>query len=553
MTPRRALCRARSQILILVWLAALLLSASSVYAAPPLIRVYSPAPGERLADFQFVAVQVLSPAGIADVSVTVADRTVALSPRSGGFFTGLLALDGVPRGTKQLIVSATDLNGQKAQIAIAVLIDRDPVLTIQSPAQFSVWSGNVALAATCVDDSPGGCLVRAVVDGVSKMVGTNRVGLSLALRPTASGVHTIRFTATDRLQHTSTNTAIVFETTAHALPVGFAPGRLLLDATADRLLSATDGVGSMLITDRAAGSTETIERPPGTLTFDGRGTLTGHGAVFAVIDAFPASESVWEWRDGVFVSLGPLVSSGRLVVNGSFLAWLSPLSSVTGQVVLHLRDLATGTTSAIDILTPSPFSSVDEFDLTADGVLIYSKPTPGGAEIWRYVNGASEQITFATRGSFDAAPRSDGTVTVFTRRSFADGSTAIALTDGGREETLATCEGEACNLRAGVDYDVNGGWVAFTRRTHDGTSSLWLRRPDGTVRQLSSLAGAGLKTAFHDILTMGAGARYSSTAVSRAATTNQRFNSTTRQPAGTPRSSSSHVAVGPCGPGTVCT
>ena len=57
MTPRRALCRARSQILILVWLAALLRRRLPT----PLLRSFASIHqlrANRLADFQFVAVQV---------------------------------------------------------------------------------------------------------------------------------------------------------------------------------------------------------------------------------------------------------------------------------------------------------------------------------------------------------------------------------------------------------------------------------------------------------------------------------------------------------------
>ena len=500
MTPRQALCRAR-RLILFVWLAALV--ASSAHAAPPVFRVYSPAPGERLTDGQFVAVQVLSPVPIADMSARLADRSVSLASGSDGFFTGLLALDGVPRGSKLLTVAATDTNGQKSQVMIPVLVDRDPMLTVQSPADLSVWSGNVSLMAACVDDTPGACVVRAVADGVTVASGTRQISVSQALRPTASGIHTIQFVAVDGLQHTSTRTVLVFDATARALPVDVAPGRLLIDATADRLLSATDGFASMMITDRASHTTETIERPPGALIFDGLGTLTEHGAVLSVIDGFPASESIWEWRDGGLLSLGPL-AGGRFVIKGSFLAWLSPLSSVTGQEVLQLRNLASGTTVAVDVLAVSPFSSF-EFDLTADGVLTYGKPTSAGSGIWRYANGTSERVTFPPPGAYDTAPRNDGALTVFSRRSVADGTTTISLTDNGREETLATCVNDPCNLQVGGEYDVEDGWVAFIRRAHDGTSSLWLRRPDGTQRQLSSLAPSGLSTPYHDILRMAAG------------------------------------------------
>ena len=141
-----------------------------------------------------------------------------------------------------------------------------------------------------------------------------------------------------------------------------------------------------------------------------------------------------------------------------------------------LRNLDTGVNTIV-----SEAAGNWQNDVAANGDVVYW----GSAyQIFRYRQDSTTQIT-SDAGLWNTFPRTDGTNIVYRKHTpccvnqeyqiaFYGASGEIILTSPGPQEPAP-----------GSNYQVNNGWVAFTKPGPGGQLQVWTRSPSGQLTQVS--------------------------------------------------------------------
>jgi hypothetical protein len=449
------------------------------------VRIIAPMSGAPAGDSLEIRAAVTSRLQLASVRATIGIHQVDLSVSSGEWRASIPA-EPLANGVQQLVVTATDIAGSRADASQVTVIDLEPHIIIESPISGTVSRGTIRVAARCIDDAPSGCVALSAnatlnanplpSDPRQRLAdGTASIDMVVMLDAIFDGRQVrINFTGVDSARQAIHIVQFVFvETNARLHEIATVPGRVL-DVQGDRVLyyDSTSNIATLRIRMISNGSDVVITQDS-TQAF---GLLTPNGAVF-----LDAQHQLREWQAGTVTTLGP---ADNVVVEGQYVL-------LAANAVVRRRDVIAGTT--VTLWT----RGIQEMDVASDGSTALGD-WPTTRDIW-WIRGAALDTLRLTNDDdavvWNLDPRTDGVHVVYTKRPPCCPPTSterIALHDGQTETVLSTRTEPYGNFSPRIHYDVRGGWTAFVREPADGTVQLWSRSPAGVLRQLSQLAARHL-------------------------------------------------------------
>lgn len=411
-----------------------------------------------------VVIRAASVSQFAEVTATLGGTSSAMSYLSHeDVWIDTLSLSGLAGGDQRLTFRATNVQGEAALSTVNLRYDRPPVLTLIAPKVATIQGSSVRVAATCQDDVYASCAALRVTIGTELVAsGTASVDQTVDLRPFDGRRWEMRVTAVDSVgQVTEVIQAFSVQASSHLTRVSPDDGRQLLDATADRLLLLDTVNLKTSVLDRGSGAEVVILSgviAPGLLVRD--------GAIFF------GEQNWYEWLNGTLSTLASRPSEFRFA-RGTTLVW--PHQARPGDVYVYFlvhKDLTSGTETVISDTS----AGLSTPDIGPNDDVVWSSYLGG---VFRYRAGVRDQL--APFGSSN--PLTDGNLVVYAR-SVPDCCEQIVLLTAGGEVTLTDDHGDVPVAHA--NYDVNNGWVAFTRPPPGGGPvQVWLRSPAGQVSQVS--------------------------------------------------------------------
>lgn len=251
------------------------------------------------------------------------------------------------------------------------------------------------------------------------------------------------------------------------------------DVTAQRILySATeDGLLRLKVISRTTGTIRTIPDIPQETPFNEQ--LTSRGAIFGT--TADDGSFIYEWTGTTPQGRGGTPRGLHVSpVSKQYAVWPVWTVGPFGQGrYVSFRDVMAFTTTLVgnSYLTGEP-------DVSDAGEIAFTQG-PGPANVFRYRNGQTTQLTNATTYShFD--PLTDGINVVYRKQISSTHSEIVMRNDNVGEAVLRASSAEFLAPR--VDYQPSGGWIAFTRvDAVQGASvrQVWLRSPQGGIFPVS--------------------------------------------------------------------
>jgi hypothetical protein len=445
-------------------------------------NVYSPEAGSTQGEPVPIAVSVASATEVQSVTATAGGRSVGLTYNTGQqAWIGSLSLDGLPRGPYTMVIEASNSGGQTAQVSSGITYDKLPVLNLVQPVNYTIGQPDIPVKGECIDDAPG-CIVTAAGGFVAApglgfpVLLSTGTPFDAVVRPRdGTGLLTVR--ATDSTGRYVEVTRRIFVSSRGGLSIADTFQGTIVDIDAARALTFDNTVTPSVVRlyDRAANTNQIIWIAASADELVEQGFLTpGNGALFVVATPTEIYDPLLEWRGGALTQVASVTNA--LVVKGAWAAFYARVGPCCLHQSLFVRDLTTGTNieAAVD-------AGGAWMDVAPDGRVIFmSNPVPH--QLLEFnpnpPPGTTTQLT-ASAPLWSHSPRTDGINIAFLRET-GDGTSRPSLvlrTQAGVEEVLAT------NVSSDptTGYRVAGGWTAFTR-----AGGVWIREPDGTVRQVAS-------------------------------------------------------------------
>ncbi|MHC1764902.1 MAG: hypothetical protein AB9869_11465 [Verrucomicrobiia bacterium] len=468
-------------LVVVLWSA--LVGGVSAQTASLKVNIVYPAAGAFSGDSLTVVVTVSSTFEIKEVVARVEGRQGdllfspnAYSDKYGSHpgWTGTLSLSGLARGEKTLSVTATDAFINSAAAQAAFVYDRKPTLTVTGPLTNTVARPQVRIAATCTDDDPAGCALAVYVSrGVERVPiasGQDRLDQELSLMAYDGSNVTLTFQSTDSAGQTAAwEVPVSVESSQRLSEVESVTGAIW-EAQPDRILFLEPQAdrGVLKIRQRATGVEMVVIDQTG--RYPQYGYLSPKGAIFMEQSGNVLTALISEERDGVLIDLGFPNSARSLVVKGNYAIW-------SNAKTLFLRDLVAGTNTTVASGAGNWMNDVD----FSGGVVYWGD----GYNIYRYRAGTVTPLTRDT-ALWNVYPLTDGNAVVYRKQDSCCGQQryGLFLHDGVHEIELAplTLRSEPSQ---GADYQINGGWVAFTRLGTGGQLQVWTRSPAGQETQVT--------------------------------------------------------------------
>jgi hypothetical protein len=267
------------------------------------------------------------------------------------------------------------------------------------------------------------------------------------------------------------------ESPARLAIVSEVPGTIV-DADATRLLfMESQATGDRpAIYDRATSLTETISLPSG-MEFN-YGFLTPSGAAFAATTRNESSTSLiyglYVWRQAALSELpqsSSVYSTSTLHVGGDYAIWNGDQYSYGAD--LYRMNTATGVMTLV-----SPDAEYAYNSVAADGTVAFS--TRSTHQIVRDRDGQQTVLT-NDPSHWHLYPQIDGDQIVYLRTdpSGVDKPYSIVLIDGA--DLIPLTDSRAREPRPRDDYQIKGGWAAYTDLGTQQQLHVFTRSPQGAV------------------------------------------------------------------------
>jgi hypothetical protein len=258
-----------------------------------------------------VAASIASTYQLASVSASGGAGSAALtfgSYSGAPAWKGTLSAAGVPSGPLTVIVTATDVFGGVTDAAVAVRLDRPPVLTVTSPLPLAVARPTLSISAACTDDAPAGCASLTVsarwamdIDGagVQLMSGDATLTGDVDLSAFEGQLVDVHFRGADSSGQAVGVTRQVYVESSEKLAVqATAPGTIW-DFEGTRILYV-DSAGStpvLRILDTASNTTQDLETSASLVEGSSEyGFLTSAGAIYHHSAGASDPLRAYEWR-----------------------------------------------------------------------------------------------------------------------------------------------------------------------------------------------------------------------------------------------------------------
>jgi len=391
-------------------------------------------------------------------------------------WSGSISLNGLTRGEKLLIVTGTDVFGNKSMSSVSFNYDQSATITITDPQNYTVARPQLQITASCSDDAPTGCVsLKVTISDTSILIaaGQDSINQNVSFSAYDGEQVDLLFEAKDSAgQFTRTLRTVYVESSTKLVDVASVDGTIW-DVTPDRILfldTSTDE-DILKIRDRSSGVDTVVMKDIDKIpTY---GFLTPKGAIFVEKDKNPENflmDTVYDWRDNVLVDLGHPNSFYSLKVKGNYAIW-------NQQPLLFLLDLISGISTTI-----SNDAGNTHNDVASNGDVAYWQVSP--YQIFRYSGGVTTQLTNDAT-LWNTYPLTDGVNVIYRKHTpCCDNQTfAISLYTASGELTLAPARSQ--EPYPGTGYQVNNGWAAFTIPGVDGVLQVWLRSPAGDLTQES--------------------------------------------------------------------
>ncbi|WP_437608815.1 hypothetical protein WMF20_48490 [Sorangium sp. So ce834] len=424
-----------------------------------------------------VRVEVSSTVQIARVQAQLGAGSGILTNIGGTTYKAGISTFGLPYGEHALTVTATDVEGTSVSAQRTVFQDQTPTAQVLAPTHEAVAHPSLRIAATCVDDHPADCSIRAIATfhdtspstSVELARATAALDTVVDLSAYSGRKFNLKFDVLDiHSMMVLQGPTILVEASPLLEVIDEVPGRIL-DFDGTRILF-TKGREELFVLDRATRATTRVMKLPYPYQLNDatRAFLTGAGAAMEV-PAPPAigrpPSAVYEWRHGALLKLA---ENGRLAfVSGDAMAY-----SGSGT---YVRDLASGT----DELALGAALAPPSMDIAEDGLFAY---VDGPRSLYTRRDGTSTLLT--TSGDEMTRPVTDGINVVFTKILRSGQPQSILATPSGQVPLGVAPVARPEGAQTGA-YQLHAGYIAFLKGS-PGAEQVWLRTPSGAQHQLSS-------------------------------------------------------------------
>ncbi|WP_437515221.1 hypothetical protein [Sorangium sp. So ce1099] len=423
-----------------------------------------------------IHVEVSSTLPIARVLAQMGAGSVILTNTGGTAYKAGISTFGLPYGEHVLTVTATDVTGTSASAQRTVFQNQTATAHILAPRHETVAHPSLRLAATCVDDHPEDCTIRASATfydtnpstSVELARGTTAIDTVVDLSAYSGRSFDLRYQIMDLYgSMILLGPTVQVEASPLLEAIDEVPGRIV-DFDGTRILFIK-GREELLVLDRATRATTRVIKLPYPYRFNEsmRAFLTGAGAVMEV-PALPVSgrpsTAVYEWRDGALL---------KLAENGS-IAFVSGDAMAYSGSGTYVRDLASGT----DELALGVALDRTNMDVAEDGLLAYVN---GRWSLYTRRDGTSTLLT--TSGDEITRPVTDGYNVVFTKILRSGQPQSLLATPSGQVPLGVAPVARPEGAQTGA-YQLHAGYIAFLKGSR-GAEQVWLRTPSGAQHQIS--------------------------------------------------------------------
>jgi hypothetical protein len=395
-------------------------------------------------------------------------------------WVGAVPLTGLDRGEYSVKVTATDVLGGSVDAQAQFLHDDRPVLTVEAPLPWTVARPEIYVKASCSDDSPGGCSVSVSGPYGPVLASGPSIDQNVSLTYTDSSqtaTSTLTFSVTDSVGNSTTQQIVVCVLLGNQVSEVDTVGGRILDVQADRILFLDESGASpvLAVHDRASGTDTAVpSAPDGIVQY---GFLTPEGVIeYESFSSAPYSK-LYEWRDSALEDLGKFNPSYPLLVAGSHAVWLSP------NDLVH-RNLDSGVTETVAKYYLDGSNGVGGYNLASNGDVVYGFTADFmvPVQIYRYRGGNAIQIAATGLLYWNGGPLTDGINVVYCKNHGVTQDFVISMYGESGETALSIL---GYQPSPGSSYQVNNGWVAFTKPGPSGVIQVWTRSPTGELQQLS--------------------------------------------------------------------
>ncbi|MFB6363141.1 fibronectin type III domain-containing protein [Paenibacillus elgii] len=419
-----------------------------------------------------ISASVQSEYEIKEVRAVLQDRQVTLTKaKDNSTWSGKLSLQGLPKGTYTLTVTAADYGNQTGQKETTVKFLGSSTITVTEPGSFSmIRDGRVRVQAKAVDG-----LGKPLPLGIKYMVdGRYNTAYMLSewfdAREYEGKSIRFHFTSEDSNGHREGVDKDVFiERGLRLKEIRSVDGKIL-DQDENRILyKGQDGM--LRIRNLTDGQEVTIPYKP---TIDPaidtiREKLTPTGAIFEGFSYYYVRDpkyKTWYWNGTQLQGIGKIID-----VKGDYGLYYSS----NGTSIINF------TSGKIAVIPTENFYAGT---LTSDGGALFV-----GRGLFRYKPDGTVTTLVQSDKVFSGIAASGKYVL------FNDYST-IYMYDG--VQTSVIKEEDDLKVEAGSRYQINGGWVAYIKKNASGSPQIFLRSPQGVEKQLTYFSSAPKLQYLHD-------------------------------------------------------
>lgn len=385
------------------------------------------------------------------------------------------------RGTNVILFTATDIFGNKGNASVSIVIDFPPSLAVQSPLSLALARPLLHVMARATDDREIPEILVMDVQGRGYIrEQTNKIDLTIDLSSFEGTVTPVSFFAYEQSgAHgaTSLSPRVLSLSNPRYQPLELVPG-LIRDANSNAVLFATPE-GALEKLDRTSGRRMVI-----TNDFNGADStrfarLTATGVLFH--DRCGAGARLIDLNEGQYIDLGEGFQNA--VLKGRFGVLQRPARS--GKLSV-LRDFVARTN--IDL----PIEVWNSADVGENGAVVFNSALypldqwamREGNAVYLYQQNHLTLISQSTNQLHDFV-QTDGTNAVWMT---VPDSFVVPFTYRIHAYTPPTGFIELnTNLPAVASQPISAlvvnGWIAFPKLGPQGQQQIWLRSPDGAIRQ----------------------------------------------------------------------
>ena len=447
------------------------------------ISIIDPSQGELVSDNLEICVQINSLYEVQQVKAVVETLETTLIYSliySYGCWRGSISILGLTRGTKVLKITAIDIYGSTEVAETTFIYDQPPVLNIQAPLDLTIARPQLQLTISCTDDDPVGCasinVYSSVYYGTLTLIATgqNNINQSISLANNDGQYIKLSIYARDSAGQSVYNIRRVYVESSVKLHEVESVGGLLWDVQPDRILYVDCVSGALKILNRLTRQDTILsnlsyppscpsEGPIDSQVFRSLGFLTPLGAIFN------NHGIIYDYQDGVLLGLGKVQS--YLKVKGNYAIWNDDYLGQSNH--LFLKNYITGTT--ISITTQNMNS-----DVASNGDVVYSLYN----QIYRYRDGITTEIP-SDVNPYRMNPLTDGKNIVYSTCDTFNQYRICDIVLYGESGKIILASGIRGEGNESVDYQINDGWIAYTKLGSGGQLQVWTHSPSGVDTQIS--------------------------------------------------------------------